>query len=160
MRSGLARRALAAGLLSLLAVAGCGVQPSDAIPAGDPPSGFVAPPRKIILYLVKDGRLRMVTRPDRRLPPADTLALLAAKPTASERARGLTTEVPPEAAPFSLAAEPTGHVKVTLSTPAGDLSTLALDQIVCTVAAMAPESRVQITVAGAGQSVGPRDCPR
>ncbi|WP_188189619.1 GerMN domain-containing protein [Nonomuraea sp. SYSU D8015] len=166
MRTGRARRVLAAGLVSLVAVAGCGVRPSDAIPAGDPPSGGVAPPTTTTLYLVKNGRLSAVTRLGGRVShgrpmfPADTLALLAAGPTAEEQARGLTTDVPPEAGPFSVTANPGGHVVVTLSTPAGDLSTLAVEQIVCTAAAAtAPESPVQVTVVGAGQSVGPRNCP-
>ncbi|MFI6735730.1 GerMN domain-containing protein [Nonomuraea sp. NPDC050451] len=163
MRTGLARRVLAAGLVSLVAVTGCGVQPSDAIGAGAPPSGPVAPnippAMKITLYLVKDGRLSAVTRPGRRLPPADTLALLAAEPTATEQADGLTTDVPPEAGPFSVTTKPAGRLVVTLSTPAGELSALAVAQIVCTAAATAPESPAQITVVGAGQSVGPRICP-
>ncbi|WP_440066853.1 hypothetical protein [Streptosporangium sp. OZ121] len=153
MRTGPARRTLAAGLVSLAAVAGCGVQPSDVIPAGDPPSGRVAPTTTITLYLVKSGRISAVTRPrDRPMFPADTLALLADGPTAGERANGFTTEVPPEAGPFSVTARPAGHLVVTLSAP-------AVEQIVCTAAATAPGSPAQVTVVGAGQSVGPRDCP-
>ncbi|MER6945836.1 hypothetical protein ABT294_17570 [Nonomuraea sp. NPDC000554] len=161
MRTGLARRMLAAGLVSLVAVAGCGVQPSDVIPAGAPPSGRVAPIMKITLYLVKNGRLSAVTRPsDRPMFRADTLALLAGGPTAREQTHGFTTDVPPEAGPFSVTAESAGHVEVTLSTPAGELSTLAVEQIVCTAAAAtASESPPRVTIVGAGQSVGPRNCP-
>ncbi|MEV1179271.1 hypothetical protein [Nonomuraea sp. NPDC049784] len=160
MRTGLARRMLAAGLVSLVAVAGCGVRPSDVIPAGDPPSGAVAPTMKITLYLVKNGRLSAVTRPGGRpMFLTDTLALLAAGPTAMEQADGFTTDVPPEAGPFEVAAKPSGHLEVTLSTPASELSTLAVQQIVCTTAATAPESPAQVTVVGAGQGVSPRDCP-
>ncbi|GII61075.1 lipoprotein [Sphaerisporangium krabiense] len=163
MRTGLTRRALAAGLISLVAVAGCGVQPSDAIRAGDPPNGpvapTIAPDLKITLYLVRNGRLRVVTRPGGRLSQADTLALLAAGPSATEQADGLTTDVPPEAGPFSVTAEPAGRLKVTQSIPAGELSPLAVAQIVCTAAATAPQSRAEITVVGDGQSVGPWNCP-
>ncbi|MGP3960914.1 hypothetical protein ACTWPT_33400 [Nonomuraea sp. 3N208] len=162
MRTGLARRMLAAGLVSLVAVAGCGVRPSDVIEAGDPPSGRVAPTTTIILYLVKNGRLSAVTRPGpggRPLFKADTLALLAAGPTAEEQAHGFTTDVPPEAGPFSVTAKAAGHLVVTLSTPADELSTLAVEQIVCTAAATSPESPAQVTVTGAGQTVGPRNCP-
>ncbi|MGI5268163.1 GerMN domain-containing protein [Nonomuraea sp. CA-218870] len=158
MRAGRARRVLAAGLVSLVAVTGCGVRPSDVIPAGDPPSGPVASTTAITLFLVRNGRLSAVTRPGRRLPLAQTLALLAAGPTADERARGLTTDIPRKAGPLSVSAEPAGHVVVTPSAPAGDLSTLAVEQIVCTAAA-ARERPVRVTVAGAGQSVDPRDCP-
>jgi len=153
---------LAAGLVSLVTVAGCGVRPSGVIRAGDPPSGAVAPTTTITLYLVRNGRLNVVTRPGPDGRPrftADTLALLAAGPTVREKARGLTTDVPPEAGPFSVTAEPAGHLVVTLSAPAGELSALAVEQIVCTAAATTPESPVQVTVVGAGQSAGPRTCP-
>ncbi|MET7459798.1 hypothetical protein [Nonomuraea sp. NPDC005501] len=160
MRTGLARRMLAAGLVSLVAMAGCGVRPSDAIRAGDPPSGAVEPTMTTTLYLVKNGRLRAVTRPTGRpMFPADTLALLAAGPTAVEQANGLTTDVPPEAGPFSVTAKSASHLVVTLSTAAGELSTLAVEQIVCTAAARVPETPAQVTVVGAGQRVGPRSCP-
>lgn len=160
MRTGLARRVLAAGLVSLVAVAGCGVRPSDVILAGPPPSGRVAPATTTTLYLVRNGRLSAVTRPGAPpLLPADTLALLAAGPTAAERARGFTTDVPSGAGPFSVTAEQAGHLVVTLSTPVGELSTLAVGQIVCTAATTAPGGPTQVTVAGAGQSVGPRKCP-
>ncbi|WP_431914709.1 hypothetical protein [Nonomuraea jabiensis] len=159
MRAGLARRVLAAGLVSLVAVGGCGVQPSDAIPVGDPPSGGVAPPLKVTLYLVKNGRLSVVTRPGFRLSQATTLALLAAGPTTRERSHGFTTDVPPEAGPFSVTAGPAGRLVVTLSTPPAELSTLAVDQIVCTAAAWVPGSPAQVTLVGAGQGLDPRSCP-
>ncbi|MEU7747846.1 hypothetical protein [Nonomuraea sp. NPDC049158] len=162
MRTGLARRLLAAGLVSLVAVAGCGVRPSEVISVGYPPSGAVAPPSKITLYLVKNGRLSAVTRPGPPKSQANTLALLAAGPTASEQAHGLTTDVPPEVGPFSVTAAPgrgPGDLMVTLSTPAGELSALAIEQIICTAAAMAPERPGQVTVVGAGPGVGSRICP-
>ncbi|MER7208857.1 GerMN domain-containing protein [Streptosporangium sp. NPDC000239] len=160
-RAGIARRALAAGLVSLVAVAGCGVRPSDgAIDAGEPPRGVVAPGWKITLYLVRDGRLSAVTRPsDRPVFRKDTLALLAAGPTVMERSDGLTTDVPPGAAPFSVTTKRAGHLVVTLSTPAGELSRLAIEQIVCTTAATLRESPAQITVTGARKSIDPHDCP-
>jgi hypothetical protein len=48
---------------------------------------------------------------------------------------------------------------VTLSTPASELSTLAVEQIVCTATTTAPDSPAQVTVVGAGRGVGPRNCP-
>jgi hypothetical protein len=168
VRTGLARRVLAAGLVSLVAVAGCGVRPSGVITGAAPPSGAVEPrpgvPRgtttTITLYLVTNGRLSAVTRPGGPLSQADTLALLAAGPTAEEQAHGLTTDVPPDAGPFSVTAKPAGRLVVTLSTPASELSTLAVEQIVCTAAATAPDSPAQVTVVGAGRGVGPRNCRR
>ncbi|MEV4020412.1 hypothetical protein AB0J35_59035 [Nonomuraea angiospora] len=160
MRTALAHRTLAAGLITLLAAAGCGVRPTDVVPAGDPPSGRVEPTTTITLYLIKNGRLSAVTRPGG--PPlsiTDKLALLATGPTPREKARGLTTDVPPGADPFSVTAEPADHLVVNQSTPASELSTLAIKQIVCTAAATAPGSIVEITVVGAGQSVDRRSCP-
>jgi hypothetical protein len=159
VRTGLACRVLAAGLVSLVAVAGCGVRPSGVITGADPPSGAVAPTTAITIYLVTNGRLSAVARPGGRLSQADTLALLAAGPTTGEQAQGLTTDVPPEAVPFSVTANPAGRLVVTLSAPASELSTLAVEQIVCTAAATVPESHAQVTVVGAGQGVDPRNCP-
>ncbi|QYC39748.1 hypothetical protein Nocox_10645 [Nonomuraea coxensis DSM 45129] len=152
---------LVAGLVTLVvAVAGCGVRPSDVIPAGDPPSGPVRRATTVTLYLVENGRLSAVTRPDGRLSPVDTLALLAAGPTSREQEHGLTSDVPPGAGPFSLTAEPAGGLVVALSTPAGELSALAVDQIVCTAAATTSDSPAQeVTILGGGASVGPRTCP-
>lgn len=151
-------RLLVAGLVSLAALTGCGVQPSGVITGAAPPSG-PAEPATTILYLVSNDRLSPVLRPGPQLSQADTLALLAASPTDEERAHGLTTAVPPEVAPFSVAATPSGRIVVTLSTPASGLSAVAIAQIVCTAAAAAPASPTQVTVLGAGQEGhGPR-CP-
>ncbi|MFI0420878.1 hypothetical protein [Spongiactinospora sp. 9N601] len=162
MRTRLARRVLAAGLLTLTAVAGCGVQPSDAIPAGEPPSGPVARATTIKLYFLKNGRLSAVTRPwadGRPLFPGDTLALLAAGPNTTETAQGFTTDVPPDAGPFSAIVRPVGQVVVNLSIPAKDLSERAVEQIACTAADAGPESPAEVSVVGTGRSVSPRDCP-
>ncbi|MEU5865541.1 hypothetical protein ABZ815_30530 [Nonomuraea sp. NPDC047529] len=160
MRAGPARRMLAAGLVTLAAVAGCGVRPSDVISAGEPPKGTVAPTTTIVLYLVKDGRLSAVTRPSARpVFRTERLALLAAGPTPEERTLGLTTEVPPEAGPFSVTVRAGGRMVLTASVPGGALSTLAVRQVVCTAAAL-PESPARIALAGARASADPRDCPR
>ncbi|GAA1661554.1 hypothetical protein GCM10009733_069050 [Nonomuraea maheshkhaliensis] len=154
-----ARRVLAASLASLVAVAGCGVRPSDVIPVGAPPSGAVAPARPITLYLVKKGKLSPVTRPGRRLSQADTLALLAAGPTAAEQARGLTTDIPLEAGPFSVTTGPAGRVVVTVSAGAGELSTRAVEQSVCTPATATLQGTADVTVTGTDKDVDPRKCP-
>jgi hypothetical protein len=154
MRTGTTRLLLA----TLLALAGCGVQPSGAIPAGAPPSGPVALTSKITVYLVKEGRLSAVTRRGPTL--SKSLMVLAAGPTPSERAEGFTTEVPRDAAPFSVSNERADRLTVTVSTPAGELSRLAVDQIVCTAVAATPGRPSQVTIVGDGQSVGPRSCPR
>ncbi|SPL88080.1 putative lipoprotein [[Actinomadura] parvosata subsp. kistnae] len=134
------------------------MRPSDPISVGVPPSGGVARRTSIALYLVRDGRLSTVKRPGFRLSQADALVLLAVGPTESERARGFTTAIPPEAAPFSVSTKAAGGLMVNVSVPAGDLPVLAVGQIVCTVAAMAEESPARVTVVGAGQNVSPPDC--
>ncbi|YCK37980.1 hypothetical protein ACNF49_29190 [Actinomadura sp. ATCC 39365] len=163
MRAGLPRRALAANLVAalvaLVAVTGCGVRPSDVISVGEPPKGSVAVTTTIVLYLVQDGRLSAVRRPSARpLFLTERLALLAAGPTAEERASGFGTEVPPEADPFLVTAKAHGRMVLTPSAPGGDLSALAVQQIVCTAAALT-DSPARITVAGARTNVDPRDCP-
>ena len=149
-----------AGLLALVAVAGCGVQPSGVSTGDAPPSGAVAR-ATITLYLVAGGRLSPVTRPGGPpLSAADTLGLLAAGPSAGERARGLGTALPPDAGTFSVAADPAGDLVVTPSRPAGALSGLAVEQIACTAAAAMPHDPVWITVAGTGRRVDRHACPR
>lgn len=161
MRAGPGRLGLALGLAALVAVAGCGVRPSDPISVGAPPSGGVATHTTLTLYLVKDGRPSPVKRSDDSRPwfRADILALLAVGPTAGERANGFTTDIPAGAGPFSVTPVKAGHLVVTLSAPAGELSPLAVDQIVCTTTAPERDHPAQVTIIGAGQSVGPRDCP-
>lgn len=142
-------RLLVAGLIALVALTGCGVQPSGVITGSPPPSGRVAPATPIILYLVSNDRLTPVLRPGGPLSLTDTLALLAA-PTSDEHARGLTTAIPQAAAPFSVTAVPASQVVVTLSTPPSTLSTMAIAQIVCTTATAVEASPTQVTVLGAG----------
>jgi len=155
-------RLLVAGLLPLLVVAGCGVRPSGVITGGDPPHGAVQPTTTTItLYLVRNGQLSAVKRPGGPpLSPADTLALLAAGPTAQEQAQGLTSDVPPGAGPFSVTADLAGRVVVTPSTPARQLSTMAVAQIACTAAATAPGGPADVTIAGAGPRIDLGTCPR
>jgi hypothetical protein len=142
------RRWLAAALLA----AGCGVQPSGVIVGAAPPSGAVD--RSGALYLVRAGRVTPVQRPVRPGPPSTEARLdqLAAGPTAAESARGLTTEVPRSAAPFTVTVS--GGV-VTVRAAGGELSDVAVDQVVCTAAE--PGSPVTVTVRD--RSAGPRTCP-
>ncbi|MFD0857071.1 hypothetical protein ACFQ07_32995, partial [Actinomadura adrarensis] len=84
-----------------------------------------------------------------------TLALLATGPTGEERARGLITEVPRAAAPFTVTIKPSGHKTVTVSVPADRLSDNAVDQIICTIA----EHGERIKILGQGATRGPLGCP-
>ncbi|GAA2208104.1 hypothetical protein GCM10009850_035620 [Nonomuraea monospora] len=150
---------IALTLVALVALAGCGVRPTGVIPGGDPPSGLVAPSARVTIFLVKDDRLSAVTRADRRATQANALTLLAEGPTARERSQGFTTEVPADAAPFSVSDASGGHLMVNPATPGGELSPLAVEQIVCTLAAAVPEERARITVVGHGEEVDPQECP-
>jgi hypothetical protein len=131
------KRALA--LATLLLVTACGVRPSDVIVGGPAPTATAVIP----VYLVSDGRVTPVSRPD----PASGLAQLAVGPTTAEREQGYTTEVP-----AGVSLEAAGST-VTVSTDVTSLSTNAVDQIVCT-AALGP-----VTLVGGGQTRGPLECP-
>lgn len=147
------RMMLVAGALT--ALAGCGVQPSGIIRGASPPSGAVAPAVASTLYLVSNGRIEPVSRSTGPMPRADALALLAQEPTEEERARGLTSEVPPAAVPFSVTTEISGRTVVTTSVSPDELSTLAVDQIACTAAA----GGRQVLIFGGGGDRGPVVCP-
>jgi hypothetical protein len=132
------RRLLIAGLILLLT--GCGVQPSAVILGAPAPRGQVS---GTALYLVFNGKLTLVLRPTSGNP----LDLLAAGPTDQERSQGFTSDVPPDIAPVSVV-----DTIVTVSTDVSALSTMAVDQIVCTAGA-------SVTLVGQGHSRGPVNCP-
>jgi hypothetical protein len=139
----------------LLTLAGCGVQPSGVIVGAAPPSGALDARTTVTLYLVAGGKVTPVTRSGGPLSRAETLALLAQGPNLVERGQGFTSEVPAEAAPFTLTADPSGRVVVTLSEPPAALSTLAVEQIACTAA----PGRGQVLLLGANGDRGPVSCP-
>lgn len=129
-------------LMTALLVAGCGVRPGGVIVGGPAPT--VAP--ATVLYLVSEGRVTPVSRPGET---ADPLTLLATGPTAAERERGLTTEVPTGTVLSRNAGAVTASMDVTT------LSPNAFAQIVCT----ASPNSTPITVIGNGQTRGPQTCP-
>ncbi|MGH8921466.1 MAG: hypothetical protein ACRD0H_24530, partial [Actinomycetes bacterium] len=113
----LSRAARRIGLSAALVVilAACGVRPSAVINGGPAPSGPVVPERStvVVLYFVLGDRPTAAQRQGVSTSPSDVLALLAAGPDQSERAAGLTTEVPGNAAPASVSLVP-GDVTVAL----------------------------------------------
>jgi len=134
---------------------GCGVRPSGVIGGTEAPHGDAG---GTLLFLVSDGAVVPVVRPAGRpggLPrdPADPFALLAAGPTADERARGLTSEVPAQAVPTDIT--PDGEDGVTLRLPVdvSELSALAAEQLACTAAPGRP-----VTLVGGGTSRAPVSC--
>jgi hypothetical protein len=135
------------GAVVLVLVTGCGVRPGGVVVGGPAPTVASA----TVLYLVAEGRVTPVPRPG---GTADALTLLAAGPTAVERERGLTTEVPAGIA-FSGIAFSGQVADVTVSVDVTTLSPNAFDQIVCTTSS----GTTPVTVVGGGQSRGPRTCP-
>jgi hypothetical protein len=135
-------------LAAVLLVAGCGVRPGGVVLGG--PASTVA--SAAWLYLVSDGEVVPVLRPGRAY--TDALTLLAAGPTAAERDRGLTTEVPAGIV-FDGRADADGTPVVTASVDVTTLSPNAFAQIVCTAS---PDAE-PVTIVGGGQSRGPQTCP-
>ncbi|MER7012168.1 hypothetical protein ABT324_12155 [Saccharopolyspora sp. NPDC000359] len=146
------RLLLAAGAAVVLG--GCGVQPSGIIHGVAPPSGVADPATTTTLYLVSGGRLAAVTRPVGPMSRAEALELLARGPTGEERARGLTSAVPPSAGPFSVTTDVSGRTAITSTAAPGELSALAVDQIVCTAAA----DGGQVVLLGGGGDREPLIC--
>ncbi|NKE57669.1 hypothetical protein FXN61_12805 [Lentzea sp. PSKA42] len=115
----------------MLGLVGCGIRPTDPIPGLEAPSGPVenASPA---LYWVSEGRVVAVNRPLGSLSGFDVVALLAQGPTNAEQNRGLTTEVPFDAAPATVDRVANG-LDVSISTDVSLLSRAAVQQIVCTL---------------------------
>ncbi|MEV4623159.1 hypothetical protein AB0J74_31180 [Asanoa sp. NPDC049573] len=148
------RRLLAVGALLATLLAGCGVRPSGVITGGPAPANTISGLR---LYLIADGRPALVARGLKPLQqPSEIVDLLAAGPNAAERAAGFTSEVPAGIAPVKLTSEGTGTT-VALAADVDGLSVLAVNQIVCTVQAMAGSGPV--TLVSSGTRRGPLTCP-
>jgi hypothetical protein len=125
-----------------LLLAGCGVQPTEVI-TGTHSTGAM-------IYMVQNNTLVPTLRASRNeLRPVEVLALLADGPTAAERDKGFTSEVPSAAGPI------TGDgATITVQVDLGQLSDIAMDQIVCTAALPVPA-----ILLGAGQTRAQRECP-
>ncbi|MGK5739196.1 GerMN domain-containing protein [Micromonospora sp. URMC 103] len=154
-------RPLFAGVLVLLALlaAGCGVRPSDVI-EGRPALG--GPAAGISLYLVRDGELALVLRPNRQnRTPTDVIGLLVAGPDDNERSQGFTTEVPASLGRTAALGPVTAGsgIGVTLSGPVAPLSATAVDQIVCTLRDAVGNASVRITVRGSDGERQAEVCP-
>ena len=119
------------GLALLLFVSACGIRPTDPIPGLEAPSGPVESTSPT-LYWVSEGRVVPVNRPQGSLSGFDVVAVLAQGPTNAEQSRGLTTEVPVDAAPATVDRAANG-LEVSISTDVSLLSKAAVQQIVCTL---------------------------
>jgi hypothetical protein len=145
-------RQLAVALL--LVVSGCGIRPTDPIPGLEAPSGPVenASPA---LYWVAEGKVVAVNRPQGSLSGFDVVALLAQGPTNAEQSRGLSTEVPFDAAPATIDRVADG-LEVNLSTDVSLLSRTAVQQIVCTLLGVQAVGAVNLR--GGGHSLELQKC--
>jgi hypothetical protein len=160
----MSRKTVFAALAGIaLLVTGCGVDSSGVISGLPAPSGRVRTPqgpaasipgllpRDTVLYFVSHGTLTPVQRAGDQLSAAEKLALLVAGPTDDERAQGFGSEVPAGALTLELDPGPT----VVSGTDVSKLSTMAVDQIVCTLA----DNGTPVTLAGGGQVRGSLTCP-
>ncbi|MDX3384647.1 hypothetical protein PV682_24725 [Streptomyces niveiscabiei] len=145
-------RRAAPALVALLALSSCGIPATGVVEAGGPASGIT--PVTAVYYL-RDGALGAVLRPTER--PGDTddaLSLLLTGPPPGE---GFTTQVRalPTAAPGNfLEKSPEGFavtedgstLTVRLRDGMRELTDLAIDQVVCTVAAARRIAAPQLSV--------------
>ncbi|MEV6240585.1 hypothetical protein [Lentzea sp. NPDC051838] len=119
------------GLVLILFVSACGIRPTDPIPGLEAPNGPVENTSPA-LYWVSQGNVIAVNRPQGSLSGYDVVALLAQGPSNAEQDRGLTTEVPFDAAPATIDRVANG-LDVSISTDVSLLSKAAVQQIVCTL---------------------------
>ncbi|HEX7308689.1 GerMN domain-containing protein [Lentzea sp.] len=140
--------------LVLAALTACGIRPTDPIPGLVAPTGPVenAAPS---LFWASEGSVIPVSRPQVSLTGYDVIALLAQGPTNDEQARGLSTEVPYDAAPATVDRVANG-LDVNLSTDVSQLSRVAVQQIVCTVLGVQPVGSVNLR--GGGHSLEFQKC--
>ncbi|MFF4180821.1 hypothetical protein [Streptomyces sp. NPDC001750] len=173
---------LPALLLPLVVVAtgGCGIQETEIVEVGDPATVAVAPgreqgtllyfvsppPAKRLMPVVRPVDLTVHDRPDgtgavRAWRGSDkAIAMLFDGPDEAETAAGLRTELPHADAMStpSLTLGPDG-VLVRLSTPVGELSGIARQQLICTAAQALTSGRaVAVRVSGTDGTIGPDHC--
>ncbi|GAA3866983.1 hypothetical protein [Streptomyces sedi] len=146
----------AAGALALAALAGCGVSETGPTEAGPPARGGpgVEGPEVTRLYFAHRQGVWPATRPHGGdTDPQTALDALLEGPDAAERARGLTTRVPADGQRAT--AEPgDGAVELHLPWPIAELDSVAVSQLVCTVAA-APGGRAHGVVVRVHERDGP-----
>ncbi|MER5969698.1 hypothetical protein ABT112_08165 [Streptomyces sp. NPDC002055] len=129
--SSVTRRRIGSLAPLLLVLAGCGIQPTGVIDAGEPATGLT---RGMRVYFASDQGLRGVPRPETELRSVgDPLKLLAAGPTEEEQRTGLTNLVPRDLA-YSATADG-GRVVLSLAeTEEIDPKSMGTGQLVCSLA--------------------------
>ncbi|WP_051872155.1 hypothetical protein [Streptomyces sclerotialus] len=160
--------AVAAVLAALLAgaLAGCGIEPSDVIDAGEPATGLKSDgqePADVQLFFLASTGLRAAARSaERPATPQRAVDLLLAGPNAAERQRGLTTALPDLRDRVTVTPRD-GRITITVPADPERLDQPALSQLVCTAAnGQVPGGRqpeeIGVTVRGKGVEVGPLVC--
>ncbi|MFI5588706.1 hypothetical protein ACIA5G_26880 [Amycolatopsis sp. NPDC051758] len=154
-------------VLAVLLLAGaCGIKPTGAVPAGPAPTLPNPEPggrgTDLTLYFVIDGRVAPVTRPASGTAGVSTaLSILLNGPSDTEAAEGYVTRLPPQSGPVALAPGP--PVVITLPFPINRLTSIAINQLVCTAfAALAAEGSYAVdgtvTLSGPDGQLPSRAC--
>ncbi|MFI9723452.1 hypothetical protein ACIHFE_28005 [Streptomyces sp. NPDC052396] len=159
-------RALAA-VLALGALAGCGVDRTDAIDFGRPATGVKrpgAPVNQVRLYWAYPGGVFGVSRTTAgRLGAEDAVPLLLAGPSEAERLRGFYSEVP-KTGPVSVVTSG-DRVLIRMTADPTRFTPNARVQLVCTAAHSAmpgnpPAGEVKVTLSGAGRTLSGETCDK
>ncbi|GHH55343.1 hypothetical protein GCM10017774_71750 [Lentzea cavernae] len=150
-----ALRELGLAALVLVVLTACGIRPTDPIPGLEAPSGPVENTSPSLFWVQSNGRVVPVGRPEGSLSGFDVVGLLAQGPTGAEQNRGLSTEVPFDAAPATIDRVANG-LDVNLSTDVSQLSAAAVQQIVCTLLGVQPVGSVNLR--GGGRSLELQQC--
>ncbi|MFE7352034.1 hypothetical protein ACFU8Q_02255 [Streptomyces sp. NPDC057543] len=171
-------RVLGALLPLVLLAAGCGIRATDVVEVGDPATVEVAPggQQGTVLYFVSPSspsRLMPVVRQVDLTTQGEVgaggavpvwrgsdkaVAMLFAGPTEAEAEAGLRTELPDIGVVSSVTVKPDG-VSVRLNTAVRELSEVARQQLICTVAQAGTADRnTAVTVIGTGGVIGPVRC--
>lgn len=156
--------ATASGLALVLALTGCGIQPTGVMSGAEPATGLT---QDLRIYFVRDTRLQGVSRPGRPIGDLNAaIKLLIASLSPDEQQRGLANLVQSH----TYEATGTGN-QVTLHAPDAafdtDRNRLATGQLVCTLARaqafldrthkIRPDD-VQVTLDDSTQQAGPYQC--
>lgn len=158
--------AVALAALLVAALAGCGIEPSDVIDAGEPATGLKSDgqaPADVQLFFLASTGLRSAARSaDRPATPQRAIDLLLTGPNAAERQRGLTTALPDLRGRVTVTSRE-GRLTVTMPADPEKLDQPALSQLVCTAAngqvpGGRPPEEVPVTVRGKDVEVGPLVC--
>ncbi|MEU6264920.1 hypothetical protein [Saccharopolyspora shandongensis] len=157
------RAVLAAVALLVSALAGCGVQPTDVLGAGEPATGL---PQGMRVYFASDSGLRGVARPGVEIDDLRVaIKLLLGGPNETELHSGLSTLSRDDQELH--ATSDRGQVTVELpDTPVETSPGIFTGQVVCTLAraesllhGVRPDE-VQVTLVGPNRTVGPYRCPQ